>query len=257
MKESRKGIRQDEPQIGRIKEDTLVNSLMERVVERENLIQALQQVQRNKGAPGIDGMTVEDLETYLKEHWPMIKAQLLKGEYQPHAVKRVVIAKPGGGQRNLGIPTVMDRFIQQALQQVLQSEWDSTFSMQSYGFRPNRSAHHAVLQTRAYLHEGYSWVVDMDLEKFFDRVNHDLLMHKIKQRVPEKPILVLINRFLKSGVRGGGAIQPSQMGTPQGGPLSPLLANLLLDDWDKELEKRGHRFVRYADDCVPRAQDVA
>lgn len=241
----------DETTIGESKEDTPVreHSLMERVLARANLFYALGRVRENKGAPGVDGMTVERLPLFLKKHWPDIRQELLLGRYKPKPVKRISIPKPGGGTRNLGIPTVLDRFIQQALLQVLQEEWDPTFSESSYGFRPSRSAHQALRQTQKFIREGYTWVVDMDLEKFFDRVNHDKLMHRIKQRVSDKRVLVLINRFLKSGVVIDGEWHPTTEGTPQGGPFSPLAANLLLDDLDKELEKRGHKFARYADDC--------
>jgi len=223
--------------------------LMEEVCERENLLQAYKQVLSNKGSPGIDGMRVEDLEGYLQHHWQDIKEQLLSDKYRPQPVKRVEIPKPNGGVRKLGIPTVLDRFIQQALMQVLQKCWDKTFSEHSYGFRPGRSAHQAVRQAQKYIAEGNNWVVDIDLEKFFDRVNHDILMSRIAKRVKDKRVLRLIRRFLTAGVLEGGLVSPSTEGTPQGGPLSPLLSNLLLDDLDKELERRGHRFVRYADDC--------
>jgi RNA-directed DNA polymerase len=223
--------------------------LMEAVVERENLKKALAQVKRNKGAPGIDGMTVEALGAYLKEHWLTIRAQLLEGNYKPQPVRRVEIPKASGGMRPLGIPTVLDRFIQQAVMQVLQADWDGTFSEMSFGFRPGRSAHQAVEQAQAYIASGYAVVVDIDLEKFFDRVNHDILIGLIAKRVTDKRILKLIRGFLTAGVLEGGLVSPTEEGTPQGGPLSPLLSNLMLDVLDKELEKRGHRFVRYADDC--------
>jgi RNA-directed DNA polymerase len=222
---------------------------MEAVLECENLKQALAQVRRNKGAAGIDGMTVDDLPAYLKEHWPTIRAQLLESTYKPQPVRRVEIPKVSGGKRPLGIPTVLDRFIQQAVMQVLQADWDGTFSETSFGFRPGRSAHQAVEQAQAYIASGYTVVVDIDLEKFFDRVNHDILMGLIAKRVADKRILKLIRAFLNAGVMEGGLISPTEEGTPQGGPLSPLLSNLMLDVLDKELEKRGHRFVRYADDC--------
>ena len=222
---------------------------MEAVVERENLKKALAQVKRNKGAPGIDGTTVEALGPYLKEHWPSIRAQLLEGTYKPRPVRRVEIPKASGGMRPLGIPTVLDRFIQQAVMQVLQADWDGTFSETSFGFRPGRSAHQAVKQAQAYIASGYAVVVDIDLEKFFDRVNHDVLMGLVAKRVADKRILKLIRSFLTAGVLEGGLVSPTEEGTPQGGPLSPLLSNLMLDELDKELEKRGHRFVRYADDC--------
>ncbi len=228
---------------------TQTDSLMEEVCQRDNLWKALKRVQANKGAPGVDGMTVRELPKYLKRHWPKIREQLLLGTYRPQPVKRVEIPKPDGGVRKLGIPTVLDRFIQQAVQQVLGARWDRTFSEHSYGFRPGRSAHQAVAQAQAYIAEGYGFTVDMDLEKFFDRVNHDLLMGRIAKRVEDKQLLKLIRAFLNAGVMENGLVSSSEEGTPQGGPLSPLLSNLLLDDLDKELERRGHRFVRYADDC--------
>src|ERR1700678_3016883 len=225
------------------------NRLMEEVCERENLKQALQQVKANKGSAGVDGMTVGGISDYLKQHWPAIREQLLGGTYQPKPVRRVEIPKPDGGVRKLGIPTVLDRFIQQAVMQVLQRQWDSTFSDHSYGFRPGRSAHQAVAQAQRYIAEGHSWCVDLDLEKFFDRVNHDKLMAQIAKRVGDKRLLKLIRAFLNAGVMENGLVSPSVEGTPQGGPLSPLLSNLVLDELDRELERRGHRFVRYADDC--------
>jgi len=223
--------------------------LMEEVVERENLLEALKRVKANKGSPGVDGMTVQGLPDYLREHWPALREQLLKGTYEPQPVRRVEIPKPDGGVRKLGIPTVLDRFIQQAAMQVLQRRWDRTFSEQSYGFRPKRSAHQAVAQAQQYLGEGYRWVVDLDLEKFFDRVNHDKLMGQVAKRVSDKRMLKLLRGFLTAGVMENGLVSPVDEGTPQGGPLSPLLSNLVLDDLDRELERRGHRFVRYADDC--------
>ena len=222
---------------------------MEAVIERENLKQALAQVKRNKGAAGVDGMTVGDLPAYLKEHWLAIRAQLLDGTYKPQPVRRVEIPKTSGGLRALGIPTVLDRFIQQAVMQVLQADWDRTFSETSFGFRPRRSAHQAVERAQAYIASGHAVVVDIDLEKFFDRVNHDILMGLVAKRVTDKRLLKLIRGFLNAGVMEGGLVSPTKEGTPQGGPLSPLLSNLMLDVLDKELEKRGHRFVRYADDC--------
>jgi RNA-directed DNA polymerase len=222
---------------------------MEEVVERENLKEALKRVKGNKGSPGADGMTVHRLPDYLKEHWPAIRERLLSGTYQPQPVKRVEIPKPDGGVRKLGIPTVLDRFIQQAVMQVLQRRWDRTFSEHSYGFRPGRSAHQAVVQAQQHVSEGYGWVVDLDLEKFFDRVNHDKLMGQVAKRVTDKRVLKLLRAFLTAGVMENGLVSPVDEGTPQGGPLSPLLSNLVLDELDRELERRGHRFVRYADDC--------
>jgi RNA-directed DNA polymerase len=233
------------------KAESMVSSeqLMEEVCERKNCEQALARVKSNKGSAGIDGMTVEELPAYLKKHWPIIRAQLLSGTYKPQAVKRVEIPKPDGGVRQLGIPTVLDRFIQQAVMQVLQRRWDQTFSEHSYGFRPRRSAHQAVTKAQQYIAEGYGWVVDLDLEKFFDRVNHDKLMAKLAQRISDKRLLKLIRAFLRAGVMEGGLVSPVDEGTPQGGPLSPLLSNIVLDELDRELQQRGHRFVRYADDC--------
>src|SRR5665811_1047903 len=221
---------------------------MEEICERENLKQALQQVKANRGSAGVDGMTVGGITDYLKQHWPAIREQLLSGTYEPKPVRRVEIPKPDGGVRKLGIPTVLDRFIQQAVLQVLQRRWDRTFSDQSYGFRPGRSAHQAVAKAQQYIAEGRGWCVDLDLEKFFDRVNHDKLMGQIAKRVGDKRLLKLIRAFLNAGVMENGLVSPSVEGTPQGGPLSPLLSNLVLDELDRELERRGHRFVRYADD---------
>jgi RNA-directed DNA polymerase len=225
------------------------NRLMEEVCERGNLKQALRQVKANKGSAGTDGMTVGQLADYLKQHWPAIREQLLNGTYEPKPVRRVEIPKPDGGVRKLGIPTVLDRFVQQAVMQVLQRRWDRTFSDHSYGFRPGRSAHQAVAQAQQYIAEGHGWCVDFDLEKFFDRVNHDKLMGQVAKRVGDKRLLKLIRAFLNAGVMENGLVSPSVQGTPQGGPLSPLLSNLVLDELDRELERRGHRFVRYADDC--------
>src|ERR1700681_1556375 len=226
-----------------------INRLMEAVCERENLKAALRQVKANKGSPGVDGMTVVGLKDFLKQHWPVIREQLLSGTYEPKPVRRVEIPKPDGGVRKLGIPSVLDRFIQQAVMQVLQRRWDPTFSNHSYGFRPGRSAHQAVAQAQQYIAAGHDWCVDLDLEKFFDRVNHDKLMGQIAKRVEDKRLLKLIRAFLNAGVMENGLVSPSVEGTPQGGPLSPLLSNLVLDELDRELEYRGHRFVRYADDC--------
>src|SRR6266567_7468094 len=224
--------------------------LMEEVCERENLLEALRRVKGNKGSAGIDGMTVGQLSGYLKEHWLTIREQLLKGTYKPQPVRRVEIEKPdGGGMRKLGIPTTLDRFLQQAVMQVLQRQWDPTFSDHSYGFRPGRSAHQAVAQAQKHIVEGYGWVVDLDLEKFFDRVNHDKLMGQVAKRVEDKRLRKLIRAFLNAGVMEDGLVSLSVEGTPQGGPLSPLLSNLVLDELDRELERRGHRYARYADDC--------
>lgn len=222
--------------------------LLERALERSNMQRALRRVRRNRGAPGVDGMTVEDLPGYLKTHWPTIRGQLLEGSYRPSPVLRKEIPKSGGGVRELGIPTVLDRLIQQALLQVLQPEWDPTFSRFSFGYRPRRSAHQAVACAQQFLREGCDWVVDLDLERFFDRVVHDVLMARVKKRVRDRRVLKLVHRYLQSGVMVGVTLEPTEEGVPQGGPLSPLLANLLLDDLDRELERRGHRFVRYADD---------
>jgi RNA-directed DNA polymerase len=224
------------------------SDLMERVCERRNLQAALKRVRQNAGSPGIDGMTVEGLSGYLRVHWPRLREELLDGRYQPQPVRRVAIPKPGGGERELGIPTVLDRFIQQALLQVLQPLIDPTFSEASYGFRPGRSAHDAVRRAQAYVQEGRSFVVDIDLEKFFDRVNHDVLMGKLVKQIMDRRVLRLIRRYLTAGVLANGVVMERNEGTPQGGPLSPLLANVLLDEVDKELERRGHAFVRYADD---------
>ena len=212
--------------------------LMEEVCERENLVKAWKQVQSNKGSPGVDGKTIDGTLDYLREHWPAIREQLFRGTYKPQPVRRVEIPKPGGGVRKLGIPTVLDRLIQQAVLQVLQKHWDPTFSDHSYGFRPGRSAHQAVAQAQAYIAEGDQWVVGIDLEKFFDRVNHDLLMARVAQRVGDKRLLKLIRAFLTAGVMEDGLVSPVDEGTPQGGPLSPLLSNLVLDDLDRELERR-------------------
>src|SRR5499427_6086387 len=222
--------------------------LMEEICEPENLKEALRQVKANKGSAGVDRMTVGQLADYLKQHWPAIREQLLSGTYEPKPVRRVEIPKPDGGMRKLGIPTVLDRFIQQTVLQVLQGSWDGTFSQHSYGFRPGRSAHQAVAKAQKYIVEGYRWVVDLDLEKFFDRVNHDRLMARLAQRISDQRMLKLIRAFLRAGVMEGGLVSPVDEGTPQGGPLSPLLSNIVLDELDRELERRGHRFVRYADD---------
>jgi len=227
----------------------ITESLMEEVCERENCKQALKRVKANKGSPGVDGMTVQQLPGFLQQHWSALREQLLSGTYKPQPVRRVEIPKPDGGVRKLGIPTVLDRFVQQAALQVLQKRWDRTFSDHSYGFRPGRSAHQAVEAAQQYIAAGYRWCVDLDLEKFFDRVSHDKLMAKIAERVSDKRLLKLIRAFLTAGVMEGGLVSPVDEGTPQGGPLSPLLSNLVLDEFDRELEQRGHRFARYADDC--------
>jgi group II intron reverse transcriptase/maturase len=222
---------------------------MERVVGRDNLLAALKRVRKNKGSPGIDGMRVEELADYLRENWERIRATLLDGSYRPSAVRRREIPKSGGGVRQLGIPTVLDRFIQQAILQVLQPIFDPTFSPHSYGFRPGRKAHDAVCQAQRYVQSGRRWVVDVDLEKFFDRVNHDVLMSRLAKRIGDGRLLRVIRRYLEAGVLADGVVVERHEGTPQGGPLSPLLANVLLDEVDQALERSGHTFVRYADDC--------
>jgi RNA-directed DNA polymerase len=223
--------------------------LMEAVCETENLKRALRRVKANKGSAGIDGMRVDQLPRYLIGHWKEIREELLNGRYKAQPVRRVEIDKPDGGKRELGIPTAIDRFVQQAVLQVLQQQWDPTFSIHSHGFRPEHSQHGAIAEAQQYQAEGYGWVVDIDLEKFFDRVNHDRLMSRLAERVSDKRMLKLIGGFLRAGVLEGGMVSPSEEGTPQGGPLSPLLSNIVLDELDKELERRGLRFVRYADDC--------
>lgn len=223
--------------------------LMERICEPENLKQALRRVKSNGGSPGIDGMRVEELTGWLIGNWNSIREELLNGTYAPRPVKRVEIAKPDGGTRKLGVPTVRDRFIQQAVTQVMQKIWEPEFSEGSYGYRPERSQHEAIATAQKYIREGYRWVVDIDLEKFFDTVHHDRLMARLASRIKDKRVLGLIRRFLTSGVLEGGLVSPTDEGAPQGGPLSPLLSNIVLDELDEELEKRGHRFVRYADDC--------
>lgn len=229
---------------------TFCSSLMNHVLDRNNLIRALKQVRRNKGAPGIDGMTVDDLPSFLSKHWPRIRQQLQDGTYHPKPVKRVEIPKPDGRKRKLGIPTVLDRLIQQAIAQVLQGEWDHNFHDNSYGFRPYRNAHQAIRFAQSTIRQNHSWVIDCDLEAFFDCVNHDLLMERLKGKHQDPQLLRLINRYLKAGVHINGATQASTEGVPQGGPLSPILANVVLNQLDWELENRGHRFVRYADDFM-------
>ena len=226
-----------------------LEDLMAQVVERANLARALKRVRRNQGSAGTDGMTVDELRPYLRDHWGGIREALLAGTYQPSAVRQHQIPKADGQVRTLGIPTVLDRFIQQALLQVLQPRFDPTFSEASYGFRPGRRAHDAVCQAQRYVQEGRRWVVDIDLEQFFDRVHHDILMGKLHQRIADRRVLALIRRYLEAGMMANGVVHERTEGTPQGGPLSPLLANVLLDAVDKELERRGHCFVRYADDC--------
>ena len=233
----------------RTKAEVATTGLMEVVVERGNLWLAYERVVANKGAAGVDQLAVPELKDHLKRHWPTIRAKLLAGTYQPQPVRRVDIAKPQGGVRTLGIPTVVDRLIQQALHQMLQLIFEPTFSAGSYGFRPGRNAHQALRQARQYVAQGKRWVVDMDLEKFFDRVNHDLLMSKLAAKIGDVRVLTLIRRYLAAGMMTDGLVQPRTEGTPQGGPLSPLLSNILLTELDRELERRGHAFCRYADDC--------
>jgi RNA-directed DNA polymerase len=227
----------------------ITERLMEEVCERENCKQALRRVKANKGSPGVDGMTVHQLPGYLRQHWPAIRAHLLHGNYKPQPVKRVEIPKPEGGVRKLGVPTVLDRFIQQAVMQALQRRWDRTFSKHSYGFRPGRSAHQGVAAAQKHIAAGYRWVIDLDLEKFFDRVNHDRLMARLAERISDKRMLKLIRTFLQAGVMENGLVSSVDEGTPQGGPLSPLLSNIVLDELDQELERRKLRYARYADDC--------
>jgi RNA-directed DNA polymerase len=223
--------------------------MWEQIFSRDNLIAALKRVQRNGGAPGVDGMTVEELPEHLKEHWPSIRGKLEAGKYQPSPVRGEEIPKPGGGKRQLGIPTVQDRFIQQAMHQVLSPQFEPTFSEHNYGFRPGRSAHDAVKAAQAHVEAGYKWVVDIDMERFFDTVNHDRLMARMKAVVKDRRVLRLVNAYLKAGVMVNGVVVETKEGTPQGGPLSPLLSNIVLTELDRKLEERGHRFVRYADDC--------
>ncbi|AMQ04680.1 group II intron reverse transcriptase/maturase [Sporosarcina psychrophila] len=223
--------------------------LMERILSRENLLSALKRVERNKGSHGVDEMPVQNLRKHILEHWESMKMELLEGTYKPQPVRRVEIPKPDGGVRLLGIPTVTDRLIQQAIAQVLTTLYDPTFSEHSYGFRPKRSARGAIRKAKGYMQEGNRWVIDIDLEKFFDKVNHDRLMGTLSKRIEDKRLLKLIRNYLKSGIMINGIVTTSEEGTPQGGPLSPLLSNIVLDELDKELEERGHKFVRYADDC--------
>lgn len=230
--------------------------LMERILSRENLLTALKRVEQNKGSHGIDGMSVKFLRRHLYENWDSLRETLRTGNYQPSPVRRVEIPKPNGGVRLLGIPTVTDRFIQQAIAQVLTPIFDPTFSENSYGFRPNRSAHSAIRKAKGYIKEGFRWVIDMDLEKFFDKVNHDKLMGILAKRIEDRILLKLIRKYLQSGVMLNGVVQSTEVGTQQGGPLSPLLSNIILDKLDKELEARGHKFVRYADDCNIYAKSI-
>jgi RNA-directed DNA polymerase len=226
-----------------------ITRVMEVVVAKGNAKRALERVLENKGAPGVDGMTVEQLPAFLQVHWKRIRQELLDGTYSPQLLRRVEIPKPGGGMRKLGIPTVLDRFVQQAMQQVLQGYYDETFSKSSFGFRPRRSAHQAVQQAQQYVGSGLRWVVDIDLEKFFDRVNHDILMGLLASRIQDRSALMIVRKYLTAGVLENGLVQPTVEGQPQGGPISPLLSNVMLDVLDRELEGRGHKFVRYADDC--------
>lgn len=236
----------------RERENNVVNdtsNLLNNILARANMLKAMKRVIANKGSYGVDGMRVDELRTFIINNWLTIKQKLLEGEYRPTPVRRVEIPKPDGGVRLLGIPTVLDRLIQQAIAQELNKIYDPTFSRSSYGFRHNKSAKQAILKAKEYVNQGYRWVVDMDLEKFFDKVNHDILMRKLSRRIKDKRVLKLIRRYLKSGIMINGIKTASETGTPQGGPLSPLLANIMLDEVDKELEKRGHKFCRFADDC--------
>src|SRR6266702_358186 len=234
---------------GEAESPAVMERLMEEVCERENCLRAWRRVKANQGSPGVDGRRIQQFPEYLKQHWQGIREQLLSGKYKPQPVRRVEIPKPDGGMRKLGIPTVLDRLIQQAVLQVLQSRWDPTFSEHSYGFRPKRSAHKAVAKAQEYIVSGRRWMVDLDLEKFFDRVNHDRLMSAVGKRIRDQRVLRLIGAYLRAGVMENGLVSPTEEGTPQGGPLSPLLSNIELDELDQELERRRHCFVRYADDC--------
>jgi RNA-directed DNA polymerase len=225
------------------------DGLMAQICVRENLLTAWQRVRANGGSAGVDGRSIDDTAVYLQEHWPKIRDQVLQGTFQPQPVKRVKLPKPGGGFRNLGIPTILDRLIQQAILQVLQPQWDPTFSEYSFGFRPGRSAHQAIVQAQSYVAEGYGWTVDIDLEKFFDQVNQDRVMGRAAKRISDKRLLKLLRAFLRAGVMENGLVSPTTAGTAQGSPLSPLLSNLILDELDQELTRRGLRFCRYADDC--------
>ena len=222
--------------------------LLEEVLERNNMLLALKRVISNKGSHGVDGMKIDELREHIKKHWHTIKVKLLEMKYNPSPVRRIEIPKPDGGVRLLGIPTVQDRLIQQAIAQVLSKIYESSFSNNSFGFRPRRGAKNAIMKSKEYINQGNRWVVDMDLEKFFDKVNHDILMSKLEKKIDDKRLLSLIRKYLKSGILINGIVITSEEGTPQGGPLSPLLANIMLDELDKELEKRGHKFCRYADD---------
>jgi len=239
-----------------VAQPALQGNLLEAVVASANMHAAWARVKSNKGAPGVDGMTIEEFPAFAKVHWPAIRQALIDGGYRPSPVRRVLIPKPGGGERALGIPTVADRVIQQAIAQVLTPIFDPEFSESSFGFRPKRSAHGAVKQVQAYINTGYRVAVDLDLQKFFDNVSHDILMARVARRVGDKRLLALIGRYLRAGVMIGECVQSSEIGTPQGGPLSPLLANILLDDLDRELEQRGHRFARYADDLLVLVKSV-
>lgn len=223
--------------------------MLDQILSRDNLLQGLKRVESNKGSPGVDGMTTKSVRSYLMENWDSLRRAIMEGTYSPQPVRRVEIPKPSGGVRALGIPTVIDRLIQQAIAQVLSKKMDPSFSENSYGFRPGKRGHDAVKKAKTYIQEGYGWVVDIDLSKFFDRVHHDRLMRRLSQIIQDRQVLRLIRRYLQAGIMENGLVQPSTEGTPQGGPLSPLLSNIVLDEWDQELEKRGYRFVRYADDC--------